>query len=523
MDTPDSLPDLDDLLRFFVALDDQWLRRDGLEAFAARSDGSRLDTVLDAARDPWTQNRVHRHAAARATPAQLSRIVAEVHRRTDPFDRLTALARLLGRLDGAERAAAVEAAITDLPRIPDSDRSTALNTLLPRLEADEAARAIRAGLAVRGGRGRQVTVIAAIAMHLPEPVLDEAARDVGTIADEGTRATAIQRLSTGAGEARITHLIAAVDTLRDPLRRAQMLAGVARDAPARLRPELVATALALLVAEFTAGRREMAHHWALHPLLPLLDHGQVAELAASGCPHLTDLAAHAAPETVVELVAIRLAPDSGFSSLNLLQDLARLIGHLPAGHREAATDDLIARLRPGSWPDTFAGLVPHLTDEQVDAAVGRAGPEELLVLGPRLSAPRIAAAFDAAYTIGNGVIRTGLLTRMVERLDGSRLDEVIAHMSAIRDPLTRFDALDGLRRVVPADRQAAVTALALAAASAVRGADMRAFCLMGLATDLPADLRRTALERAATAIRAIRDSETRARRWVSFVPLLPTA
>jgi hypothetical protein len=456
----------------------------------ARMDAWRLARTL-----PEPSARVHVLVAVAAHFSDVSQnLVVSRARYTaseirDPHSRARALTAVAPLLSDVEREVALSDAVVAAHDSGDDLLfEETLSLLAPPLPDRLYARAL--DLVMASGRSAP-DALAALAPHLPEALLTEAAAAAEAIEDPYVRARALAGLAPQlSGHARshaLTAAYAASRSLLHPSERALALATVARELPSGQRDGAIAEVVDALVSEGASP-------------------GLTAIVLAALGPHLPD-------ELRAQAVADAVRP----VRVGALRALAPYLSSELAGFAlEAVADD----------PDGLAAVAPYLTTEllrrALDAAAG--DPDLLAVLAPYLphelftdaiadakSADReehpLALAALAAHVPDELLADTlGLLTAPNAYLHARALAVLCRHLPAEQQARARDDAIAAAATTPPPQRAEVLALLgpvlpnnvfadAVAAASlAATRPYFRAEPLAALAPHLPHEYLADALE-----------------------------
>ncbi|MCS6881947.1 MAG: hypothetical protein NZU74_11490 [Chloroflexaceae bacterium] len=330
-----------------------------------------------------------------------------------------------------ERALEVARAIDD-----EQYRAEALAALAPHLPEPLLGAALAAARAIEDA-GRRAEALAALAPRLPEALLGEALAAARAIEDEGRRAGALGALAPHLPEALLGEALAAARALKDEERRAGALTALAALAP-RLPPadqvEVLGAALAAARALKDEERRARTLG-ALAPRLPPADQVEVLGAALAAARAIEDEGRRAG---ALAALAPRLPPadqvqvlGEALAAARAIQDEGRRAGalsalapRLPPADRVQVLGEALAAARAAEGEDNRAAelgaLAPHLAEacseatdrfaEMLRCLARRGRPallDDLTALAPWIVALAERHGQPAVAALARAIVETG--------------------------------------------------------------------------------------------------------------------
>ncbi|OAN45148.1 hypothetical protein A6A03_15645 [Chloroflexus islandicus] len=386
----------------------------------------------------------------------------------------------------------------------------------------------------------QAQTLAALAPHLPSPLLAEAFAAAQAITDEWPRAEAlaalVPRLPPAERDEVLTNALAAVQAISNEYSHARALAVLAPHLPPVEQDTVLTNALAATQA--------IANEWprvealaALAPRLPeplLAAALATAQTIANEWPRakaLTALAPHLPKPLLSKALAAALAiADRRYR----VRVLAALAPHLSSADR----DEVLAAVAIADRRYHVRALVtlaPHLSSAERNNVLAEAlttatairvedeRAEALAALGPHLPEPLLADALTAAKAITNEGPRAAALAALAPHLPEPLLADALAAAQVIRAADARARALAALAPYLPPPDREAALAEALTAAQTITDERYRAEALAALAPHLPPPDQTAALAEVLAAAQAITDERYRAEALAALAPHLPPA
>ena len=357
-----------------------------------------------------------------------------------------------------------------------------LRTLLPRGQQDGLnAEALETASGIRDGQRGEA--LAGLAPHLAADLLERAVSVADSITDEASRARALTGLAP----------YVAIEQRKDVLARALAAAAAITRGPGPLISGSAQRATALT---------DLAPHLAADLLERAVSVADSITDEASRARALTGLAPYVAVEQRKDVLIRALAAAAAISRWSVSLD--------PTGGPERAT--------------ALADLAPHLTGDLLDLALSSAvaiGKDDsradaLTGLAPYLSEALLARALTVVPDFDSWR-QPRVLAALTEHLPVSLRPRAIAVARAIRDDLSRREALQALIPYLPEDLRAQATDNG--GLSQTNSHDeYRVPDLLNLAPHPPADRYREAIE----AADAIKDNDDRAETLARLAPYAPT-